>query len=452
MLRADRFVALIFAFALAAAACGSGDGGSEASAGGVDEVTGGSDGAVAVTAGEIDLEGVEINILGPEVNQNADSFIAGFDPLVERTGVVINYNGTRDASTELNIALEAGAPPDLVMIPQPGRTQVFAAEGDAVPISQDVLDASFDNFDPFWWELASVDEVAYGVPVKGDLKSLVWYSPSNFEANGYSVPETFAELEELVEQIKADGDVPWCVGIESGDATGWALTDWMEDFMLRIHGPEVYDQWVNHEIPFDDPKVAEVAEFVADIWFTEGNALGDRDTIATTQFSAAGLPVPEGDCYLHRQANFYASNFKDAGYTVGPGQDVDVFYLPTIDDDFGTVVLGAGYHAVAFNDSPEVMAVLGFMASPEYPNARISSGKGGFLSPNINHDQALYPDDLDRNLAEILVSADPFRFDGSDLMPGEVGAGEFWRSGTDWVSGLIELDEFLSNVEESWTA
>ena len=161
----------------------------------------------------------------------------------------------------------------------------------------------------------------------------------------------------------------------------------------------------------------EVAEFVGDIWFAEGNVLGGRDLIAATGFKEAALPIASGDCVLHRQANFAGAFFAEIDATLGPDGDVNVFYLPTISDEFGQVVLGAGTHAVAFTDKPETMAVLEYIGSAEYADTRIKADKGGFLSPNRDHDTSLYSSDFDRTLAEILVSASPFRFDASDLIP-----------------------------------
>ncbi|MCY4176768.1 MAG: ABC transporter substrate-binding protein [Acidimicrobiaceae bacterium] len=401
-------------------------------------------------ADEMSLSGSVVEILGPETGSEAEGFIAGFEPLRERTGIVVRYSGSRDATTELNLALEAGDPPDIVVIPQPGRIIQFAESGDAVAIPDDVMSNLSGSYDSFWFDLASTGGNVYGVPNKGDVKSLVWYQPAVFAENGYEIPQTWEALEALTEQIKADGHVPWCVGIESGDATGWAFTDWMEDIMLRLHGPDVYDQWVSNEIPFDDPRVVEVAEFVGDIWFQEGNVLGGRDLIATTGFREAALPLANGDCLMHRQANFAGAFFTDAGASLGPNGDVNVFYLPTISDDFGNVVLGAGTHAVAFTDKPETLAVLEYIGTAEYADSRIRADKGGFLSPNRDHDTSLYSSDFDRTLAEILVSASPFRFDASDLMPGEVGAGEFWRSGTDYVSGAKTAEEFVADVQAAW--
>jgi alpha-glucoside transport system substrate-binding protein len=438
-----KWFALLAVFALLVAACGDDDDAASTTEGTTATTT-------ATTSGGGSSEGAQVTILGPETGPEAEGFLAGFEPLTERTGIEIVYTGTRDATTELNLALEAGAPPDIVIIPQPGRTVQFAESGDAVALPQDIVDTVASDYDGYWAELVTSGGNVYGVPNKGDVKSLVWYNPAKFEEFGYEVPTTWAEMETLIDQMKADGNVPFGIGLGSGDATGWPFTDWVEDFMLRLKGPDVYDQWVTHEIPFNDPAVKDVVEFVSNIWFTEGNVLGGRDTIATQGFKESGLCVYDGSCMMHRQANFYASNYVELGATVGPGGDVDLFYLPTITDEFGTVVLGAGTHAVAFTDKAETMEVMRYIASAEYANTRIMADKGGFLSPNKTHDTSLYSADLDRTLAEILVSADPFRFDASDLMPGEVGSGSFWREGTDYVSGAIDLDTMLDNIEASW--
>ncbi len=400
---------------------------------------------------ERSLAGRVVTILGPETGAEADGFVAAFEPLRERTGIVVRYSGTRDATTELNLAVEAGDPPDIAIIPQPGRILQFGQSGDAVAIPQAALDRIGGSYDQFWFDLATTDGNVYGVPNKGDVKSLVWYSPAGFDAAGYAIPNTWAELEALMEQMKSDGNTPWCVGIESGAATGWAFTDWMEDMMLRLHGPEVYDQWVSHEIPFDDPRVVEVAEFVGDIWFTEGNVSGGRDLISQRSFREMAAAHLNGECMMHRQANFAGAHYLEAGASsLGPDGDVNVFYLPTVSDDYGTVVLGAGTHAVAFTDKAETLIVLEYIGTAEYADTRILADKGGFLSPNRDHDTSLYSSSFDQGLAQILVSADPFRFDASDLMPGEVGAGEFWRSGTDYVSGSKTAAEFAEDTEDAW--
>jgi alpha-glucoside transport system substrate-binding protein len=438
------------ALAMVAAACGDDD--DEGDGGAATTQAGGSDTTAASGGG--DLSGETVTILGPEVGAEADGVTEAFVPFSEATGAKVEYTGTRDAETQVRTAAEAGgdALPDIFFAPQPGLVRDLAPN--IVPLSDSLLATVTSDFDPYFAELVTVDGKALGVPAKGDVKSLVWYSPAMFEEKGYTVPETWDDMIALADKMKADGITPWCVGIESGEATGWTFTDWMEDIMLRMHGPEVYDQWVAHEIPFNDPKVLEVAEAVGEQWFAEGNVLGGREAIASTGFAAAGRPLLEGQCGLHRQANFYAAQFKDAkpDVTFGEDGDVNVFYLPTMSDEFGKVLLSGGVYAVAFNDEPATVAALEYIASADYANARIKADKGGFLSPNKTHDTSLYSTELDRTLAEILVTADPLRFDASDLMPGEVGAGSFWKEGTNYVSGTIDAQEFVDNVEASWPA
>lgn len=408
------------------------------------------DPATPLTGRLPDLSGEQIHILGPEVGAEAASFRAGLAPFQAATGAAVRYEGTPDDTRILAERLAAGNPPDLAVIAQPGRMLDLAAHRHALPVPASIATVVRADYDPFWSEMATRLNRLYGVPNGASVKSLVWYSPRLFADFGYRVPATWAELTGLTADLRAAGQAPWCIGISSGEASGWPFTDWVEDVLLRLSGPQVYDAWSAHEIPFHDPRVAEAVALVSDIWFREGNVLGGRDAIVRTSFADAGLPVLDGGCFLHRQGSFYATNYLDAGARIAADGDVDAFYLPTMTDEFGTVVLGAGNFLTAFTDREATYAALAWVASPEYANARIASGRGGFVSPNLRHDTTLYAADIDRRVAEILVTADPFRFDASDLMPAEVGAGEFWRAATAYVNGTIDLDDLLDRVEAAW--
>ncbi|HEY5875501.1 MAG TPA: hypothetical protein VIT64_09380, partial [Ilumatobacteraceae bacterium] len=227
---------------------------------------------------------------------------------------------------------------------------------------------------------------------------------------------------------------------------------WMEDLMLRVHGPEVYDQWVSNELPFDSPEVKEVAEMIGEIWFDDANVAGGRSAIVSTGFGASPVGLVQGACVLHRQGNFAAANIiaEQPDAVMGPDGDYDAFYLPTISDEFGTVMLSGGNYAVAFNDRPVTVAFMKHLASAAYSDGRLSAKSGGFISPNKNTDLSLYTSELESSFAELLTSSDVVRFDASDLMPGEVGAGSFWKEGTNYVSGTEDVDEMLKNIQDSW--
>ena len=423
-----RLLALLGILALFTAACAEDDGDEEGGGGGEAKDT--------------------LTISGPETGSEADGFTEAFESFTEDTGIKITYSGSRDFETQIRVAAEGGELPDIAVVPQPGLAR--SLKDKITPVPEEVLDKYKDNYDPYLWEQVTADGDVLGIPNKGDVKSLVWYSPKTFKSKGYEVPETWDAMIALQNKMKTDGITPWCVGIESGDATGWPLTDWMEDIMLRMHGPDVYDDWVEHKIPFNDPKVLQVAQEVEKIWFAQGNVLNGRQSVASTGFKQAGLPILEGKCGMHRMANFYGADYKDAGAKFGEDGDVNVFYLPTMSDKFGKVTLSGGTYVVAFNDNEATMKAIEFLASPDYANSRIKADKGGFLSPNQEHDTDLYSDELDKTLAEILVNADPLRFDGSDLMPSDVGTGTFWKEGTNWVLGTNDLKTFLDNVEKSW--
>ena len=53
--------------------------------------------------------------------------------------------------------------------------------------------------------------------------------------------------------------------------------------VLRQHGADVYDQWVAHEIPFNDSRIVESMQAVLDLW-TEDNVYASCGTIAATAF------------------------------------------------------------------------------------------------------------------------------------------------------------------------
>lgn len=427
---------LIAPLALLAGACADDD--EEGADTGADttEGEGGSDGGG---------EGGVVTIFGPEVEVEAQGLVDSFAAFEEETGITIEYQGDRSFEEQIGVRVDGGDPPDIAMFPQPGKVTDFADE--LVDLPESVTSITSENFDAGWTDLVTVDGALQAIPVKADLKSLVWYSPAAFEENGYAVPESMEDFLALTEQMIADGNTPLCVGLGSDAATGWPMTDWIEDMMLRLHGPEVYDQWWQHEIPFDDPQVVEAAQFVVDLWSTEGMVFGGLANVAATPFADAGLPLLDGDCMMHRQGNFYAANWPE-GTELGEDGQVNAFYLPPFEsEDHGRVTLSGGIYAAAFDDRPEVMQVMEFIASTDFADAR--APVGGFLSPNKNTDTSRYPTEIEQNFASILAEADPVRFDASDLMPGAVGAGTFWSAAVDMTTGT-SVEEALAEVEASF--
>ncbi len=377
---------------------------------------------------------------------------ARFDEVVkifnEKTGYNVVYEGSPEFETQILIQAEAGTPPDIAALPQPGLMKNFAEKGYLKPLAQSVLDGINSNYAPVWRELGSYDGTTYGVFHRVSAKSYVWYPKKAFEAKGYKVPTTWDELKALEQQIIADGGTPWSIGFEAGNATGWVGTDWIEDLMLRTAGPEVYDKWVNHEIPFDDPAVQKAFSYFGEIIQDPKEVYGGATNILTTSYGDAIKPLFENPpaAYLHRQANFITT-FMPEDIQANLADEVGVFALPAIDEQWGVPMLGAGDQYVAFSDKPGVMEFLQFLTTWEscVPLAKA----GGALFPHLDQNLADYGNPIEQQMAKMLMEAKVFRFDGSDLMPAEVGAGSFWTGMVDYVSGR-DVKTVLSTIEQSW--
>jgi alpha-glucoside transport system substrate-binding protein len=400
-----------------------------------------------------DLSGKTISvytsIVAPEDQPHIDSYI----PFEECTGADVVYEGSKEFEAQLKVRAEAGNPPDIAYIPQPGLLATLVADGYVKPAPEAVS----ANVDEYWgadWKAyGTVDGTFYAAPLGANVKSFVWYSPAMFADNGWEIPTTWAEMKTLSDTIAASGvvDKPWCAGIGSGDATGWPATDWMEDVMLRVNGPEVYDQWTTHEIPFNDPKVVAVLDEVGSILKNDAyvnGGLGDVKTIASTAFQEGGIPILSSACAMHRQASFYGSNFAEAGATIAEDGDVWAFYLPSVDGT-SKPTLGGGEFVGAFSDRPEVQAFQAYLASAEWANAKAEVSPAGWVTANKGADPNKF-EGIDKLSVEILQDpATQFRFDASDLMPAAVGAGTFWTGMTDWITGKSTQDT-LDFIEDSW--
>ncbi len=459
-------VLLLVVFALVAAACSSDSDDTTTTAAGGDETTTTAAETTTTAAGEttttaatetteaFSLEGTTVTVFGPESSDDeAGAHQDALDIFAVANGMTIIYTGARDFSDQINAQAAGGNPPDIAIFPQPGKIVDFANEGFIVPLPDAVTSTVIANWPEAFVSFGNVDGVQYGVPNKADIKSLVWYDSVAFAENSYAIPETLDELWALSDQMLANGQTPWCVGIESGPATGWPFTDWVEDMTLRLEGADFYDQWVANEVKFSDPKMVAIWNQILELWNAPGNTYASGGSIASTPFGDNGQPLVDGDCMMHRQASFYSAFLPD-GTITGPG-GVDVFYFPAGPD--GTKpVLGGGTLAATFDDSPEVWAVMDYYASAAYSEnrqiaqqARKSGQLSGYLSANKNMDLSVFLP-LEQTMIGIMLNAEVMRFDGSDLMPAAVGAGSFWTEGTSAVNGDKTVEEATATIDASW--
>jgi alpha-glucoside transport system substrate-binding protein len=389
-----------------------------------------------------------VTVFSPIRDVEGDNLVRGWEPFEACTGINVEYRGSDTFETELPQLVRSGNPPDIAIFPQPSLIDQMARDGSLRPASPGVQEEAHRWYPEDWLRYVTVDGILYGAPLEASVKSLVWYSPRMFAANGYAVPQTWAEMLALTERIAADGVTPWCAGIGSGVATGWPATDWLEDVLLRTIGPDGYDDWVANRITFDDPRVVAALDQVGQILknprYVNGG-YGGVETIVTTAFQEGGLPILEGKCAMHRQANFY-SNFLPDTAVVGENGDIYAFYLPALAGD--RPVLGAGTFVGAFSDRPEVSLMAQYLATPAFANEHARTSNA--VSPNRGLDPKVLSQPVSRLASELLARDDvDFRFDGSDLMPTAVGTGTFWRGMTEWIQGRPSHD-VLADIQASW--
>lgn len=388
-----------------------------------------------------------VTMLGTWGGQELEAFEQVLAAFTEETGIEVDFTGTRDLVAVLTTRVAAGNPPDVAALPNPGQMREFAADGALVDLSTFLdMEQLQDEYADTWIDLGSADGKLYAIFISADLKSLVWYSPKQFAARGYEVPTTWDELMALTERIAADGHTPWAIGLESGAASGWPGTDWIEDIMLRTAGPELYDQWVNHEIPWDHPAVKRAFELFGQIARNPRYVYGGVPGVLATNFgdSPSALFTDPPRAFLHRQATFVQGFIQTNNPGLVPGEDYDFFMLPPIDEEWGTPALGAADMISMFNDTPEARALMQFLASPKAQEIWVS--QLGKLSPNVRVSEDAYPDVLTRKAAQLLAQADTFRFDGSDLMPAAVGSGAFFDGILNYVAG-DDLDDVLIMID-----
>ncbi len=380
---------------------------------------GGGGGSSSAPSGE--FAGQTLNVVAAWSGAEQKNFELVLKKFEDDTGAKVNYTSFGDnGPTYIQGQLEGGTPPNIALTGQPALLQSLAAQGDLIPVSDEVKKVVEANYSQSWIDLGSADDQLYGVWFKASNKSTMWYNSDIYDEAGATVPSDWDGFMEQLQLVQDSG----FSGISVGADVGWPLTDWFENVYLRTAGGEMYDKLTNHEIPWTDPSVTRALDVMAQLWSSDvlqpGGAQRSFGDAVTEVFGAdpkAGT-VYEGD--------FVAGVITTDGNSV-VGENALFYDFPAIDGSAPAVV-GGGDVAIAFVDDAATMALMKYLASPE--SAEIWIPEGGLTSPNKAVDSSVYPDATSRQIAEALTSAETFRFDMSDLTPsafgGTPGQG-FWQ-------------------------
>ncbi len=403
--------------------------------------------------GSADGDG-EVTIQGQFGGAEQEGLEAALEPFEEESGIDVQYESVPDFTTVIKLNAESGSSPDIGLFPQPGVLFELAETGHIQPIDTFLdFDTLAQTLVPGTLEVGRLNGRYYGAPFRLALKSMVFYPKKAYEQAGYpKEPSSLQEMEQIADDMKADGANPWCMGFQDAANTGWVGTDWIEELVLRMHGPQVYDQWVSHDIPFDDERIVAALERFQELLLDDDNTYGGSRGILNTPFGESFTPAFDSPakCYWHRQGSFIISDaFLPGRIASNVDEEIGLFVLPPEEGGFGgQPVMGAGDVAALFNgDDEEAQQVMEFLTSDEFgvPWAQA----GGYLSPHITFPVDEYSDSVTKEIARVVAEADAFRFDASDVMPPAVGADAFWTGMIDLVDGK-DPEDVASDIEDAW--
>lgn len=400
-------------------------------------------------AGEKQPVGGTVTVLAVWGGQELEVFKEMSRSFEEEHDIRVSYEGTRDINAVLTTRVQAGNPPDIAVLPGPGKMAEFARAGHLVDLGAVLdMDRIRKDYARGWLDMGTVGGNLVGVFAKVAIKGLVWYNPGALEEKGIRIPRTADQMEEASMRLVRQGATPWSIGLESGAASGWVGTDWLENIFLRLHGPDKYRDWYEGRLPWTSPEVRQAWEYWGRIVANPDMVYGGRQYVLSTNFGQAAAPLfmDPPRAYFHMQASFIQGFITEQFPDLKPGEDFSFFGFPAIDPAYANAVEAAGDLVGMFRDTPQARLFIRYLTTPE-AQAYWTSGTGA-LSANRNLSLVFYPDVLSKNAAQILQKADMVVFDASDMMPGRMN-NEFWSAIMSYVQNPARMDSILRGLEQT---
>ncbi len=378
-------------------------------------------GPVATICGDAKA-GDTLNVMYQWTGAEEEKINAIFKPFVDQCGVKIVAESTRDAGV-LDTRVKS-TPPDVLFWPTTAPLTLYADK--LVDLS--TVGATSANYASYWTDLGTANGKLFALPVKVDIKSIIWYSPARFEALGYTVPTTFDELNTLVEKMVADKNVPWSMGFASDAATGWTGSDFIQDLLLTQQGPQYVLDIISGKVAYNDAGVKTAYEtykkWAADPKYTVGGSDGTLNTPFLDAIYKVFQPSPEA--MMVKQSGFAGGEIVKQFPTLKYGTDYDFFAFPGAKGMQG----GADY-MMAFSQSAAAKALVAYLTGAD--GAKAWAQTGFDLSPN-KLALGQYTDPQLVKKSEALDKATGFTPDLGDTIPAPFGDTE-WKAIIQTVQG-----------------
>ncbi len=392
--------------------------------------------------------GNQVSILGPGAGPDLDAFRAVLRPFIQETGVTVSLEATPDVASVLAARIEEGVPPDIAILPGSSLLQRYARAGYLVPLRRVLdLEQMRAQYPEAWLSLGSVQGELYGIFCRAANQSIVWYDPSEFQRRNWLVPATWNEMMRLADRIANAGLTPWSIGLRGPAGSVTPGVEWIENIILRSGGPETYDRWLRHEIPWTDPAVREAflrwGQIVGRPHYLRDGPRGALQTSGADAADALYRDIPEA--YLAMGSSALQPLIARRHSDQKGGRDYDFFPLPPMDPQDDVPVLGTADVVVMFNGTPQAAALMRHLAGEKAQAIWVQ--RGGFIAPSRRVALKEYPDSLSRRAARQLLEARVLRLDACEQMPPEVEEA-FHDAVREFVANPRQLEAILAGVEK----
>jgi alpha-glucoside transport system substrate-binding protein len=390
-----------------------------------------------------------IDVLTEWSGEELNSFNAINAAFTKKTGIKVNVESSRDLLAILTTRVRGNNPPDVAGMPSLTELQTLATQGKLVQLDKFFNMSQINqNYSSAWINLATVNGHLYAVIPKADTKGTIWYSPKQFQANGYTIPTTWNELISLSDKIASSGKYPWTMGVESSGSSGWPAADWVDQIYLTLNGPDLYDQWVAHKIPWTHPSIKNAIQMFGQIAHGNHYVNGGAQYILATNFQdACYLPYDSPPkaymCYL----GDFTEGFITAQFPgIQAGTGYNFFNFPTINSQYAGAVTGSADIMAALKDNDGTRQFMEFMSTAEAQSIWVK--RGGATSVNKGVPLSDYPNTVDQNAAKQLSSATIFKFGADDAMPTAM-EDAYWKGMLSYIQNPSSLDSILSSLEST---
>lgn len=333
----------------------------------------------------------KVTILGTWTGPQEDQF----KKLLGKLGIPYEYQGTAAQREVLLSQVQAGEPPDIVIMPSVGELAEYAEQRRLQELDDEVYKKN--EYGPPWQPSGKGSGKVYWVPLRADLKSIVWHRKDTAPPKSTPPPES------------------WCMGMGDDGPSGWPGSDWIEDLVLQRSGPKVYEQWVRGDVKWTDKPVKEAWYAWGDLLTQGDKGLARRALLADHRGDEGsdGLLFSQKGCTLEHQGSF-------APFFYGKVRAKEATFVDSAEllpDNPNNKEVQAyevtGDFAALFSNSDQARALLGKLASKTWQQEWVKSD--GVFS--ANNKVSLKRGDDEHEIAERLTAKEkPRCLDASDVM------------------------------------